>query len=65
MVSISDLIGTIKHRQEVIKNSLANGLAVNIESYQRLVGTYQGLEEVLEMIDNQLNEEEHDPDDRD
>ena len=38
--------------------ALAEGRAINIESYHRLVGEYQGLGEALEMLDNLLQEDE-------
>ena len=40
--------------------ALADGHAVNIESYHRLVGNYQGLGEALEMIDELLKNEDRD-----
>ena len=40
--------------------SLADGNAINIESYHRLVGTYQGLGEALEILDDILNERDED-----
>jgi hypothetical protein len=36
--------------------ALADGHAINIESYHRLVGMYQGLGEALDLLDELLNE---------
>ena len=57
MALLADFIGRIKQRQERIAESLVEGNAVNFETYQRLVGQHQGLEEAL-LIINQLLEEE-------
>jgi hypothetical protein len=54
---IEQLIGLIKDRQTEIQVSLANGTAFNWESYQRVVGQYQGFQSVLDMIDNMLEED--------
>jgi hypothetical protein len=43
-----------------IRLSLALGNAVNIESYQRMVGQYQGLQDTLDIINNMLKKEEED-----
>jgi hypothetical protein len=55
---ISDLIGRIKQKQVEIADSLVQGYAINFETYQRLVGQHQGLDEALNLI-NQLIEEEN------
>ena len=60
MFSISDLIGAIEVRMAEIRLSLALGNAVNIESYQRMVGQYQGLQDTLDIINNMLKKEEED-----
>ena len=57
MALLADFIGQIKQRQDQIAESLVQGNAVNFETYQRLVGQHQGLEEAL-LIINQLLEEE-------
>ena len=54
---INDLIDGVKQRQQEIATSLVNGGAINIESYHRLVGQNQGLQEALDIL-NQLLEEE-------
>ena len=48
----------IKIRQTEIQFSLAQGTPMNWESYQRMVGEHQGLQTVMDMIDNMLEEEE-------
>ena len=60
MRELNDLIGIIKRRQEEIARSLVEGYAINFETYQRLVGQHQGLEEALNFIDNILHEEDKD-----
>ena len=58
MRTLGDLIGAIKARQAEIAASLAVGHAANWESYNRMVGHNQGLQETLEI----LNELMKDPD---
>ena len=60
MFSIRDLIGAIEVRMAEIRLSLALGNAVNIESYQRMVGQYQGLQDTLDIINSMLKKEEDD-----
>jgi hypothetical protein len=60
MRTVSDLIGRIKAQQAKIGDSLTQGFAVNFESYQRLVGQHQGLEEALNIINQLLEEEKKD-----
>lgn len=57
---VSDFIGAVKARQAEISAGLSNGNCVNFESYQRLVGQHQGLQEALDIINNLLKEEEDD-----
>jgi len=54
---ISPLIGKIKTRQAEIGLSLAAGNAATWETYQRMVGEYQGLQYVLDAINGMLEEE--------
>ena len=54
---IEQLIHSIKVRQAEIQVSLANGTPFNWESYQRMVGQYQGFQGVIDMIDNILEED--------
>ena len=56
---IEQLIHRIKVRQAELKISLAHGNAPNWETYQRIVGTYQGLQDAMDMIDNMLDEEKN------
>lgn len=60
MSTTSDFIGAVKARQAEISTGLTNGNCVNFESYQRLVGQYQGLEEALEILNNLLKEDDDD-----
>ena len=54
---LADLIGRLKVEKSLIADALANGNASTWETYQRLVGRHQGLDEALSII-NQLLEEE-------
>ena len=56
---IEQLIHRIKVRQAEIQVSLANGMPINWESYQRMVGEFQGLQAAMDMIDNMLDEEKN------
>ncbi len=58
MSTASDLIGAIKTRQAEIAMSLAAGMAPTWESYQRLVGHNQGLQEALDILNNLLKEDD-------
>jgi len=60
MTTFNDLINGIKSRQQEIGEALVNGNCVNFESYQRLVGQFQGLEESLTILNNLLSEEDKD-----
>ena len=55
---IEQLINVIKIRQAELAQSLALGTAFNWESYQRMVGEYQGLKYTLDALDNLLREDE-------
>jgi hypothetical protein len=55
---IEQLIHVIKLRQAELAQSLALGTAFNWESYQRMVGEYQGLKYTLDALDNLLREDE-------
>lgn len=57
---VSDLIGRIKEWRTELALSLADGYAINIESYHRMVGQYQGLGEALNMLDDILKEKDED-----
>ena len=50
----------LKTEQARISQSLVEGHVVNFETYQRLVGQYQGLEKALDLLDSILKEpDEH------
>ncbi len=55
---IGQLLKQIDSIREEIRDSLAKGHVVNFETYNRLVGNYQALEEVKELINNILQEDE-------
>jgi hypothetical protein len=57
---ISELIGRVKAEQEKIAESLTAGHAVNIESYQRLVGNHQGLQATLIILNDIMSEDDED-----
>lgn len=54
---LSDLISAIKASQSELKDSLAGGYAPNIESYNRMVGQYAGLQESLDILERLMDEE--------
>lgn len=58
MNTIGDLIGGLKVLQSEISLSLARGNAPTWESYQRMVGQHQGLQDALDLIDQLLKEDE-------
>jgi hypothetical protein len=57
---ISELIARVKAEQEKIAESLTAGHAVNIESYQRLVGNHQGLQATLSILNDIMSEDDED-----
>jgi len=57
---VDDLVNTVKARQTQISSSLVSGNAVTFESYQRLVGQYQGLQDALDILNDLLKEEDED-----
>jgi hypothetical protein len=57
---ISELIARVKAEQEKIAESLTAGHAVNIESYQRLVGNHQGLQATLNILNDIMSEDDED-----
>jgi hypothetical protein len=59
MKTINDYIGRVKAEQLKISEVLHSGTPVNYESYQRLVGHYQGLEEALGVLHSLLEEEKN------
>ena len=54
---IEALLHRIKIKQAEISLALATGSPMTWEAYQRLVGEYQGLQDVLDMVDGMLEEE--------
>jgi len=57
MKVIGDLIGALKSRQAEIAASLASGNAGTWETYQRMVGNNQGLQESLDILNKLLKDE--------
>ena len=55
---VTELISQIKAEQQRIAESLTAGHAINIESYQRLVGNHQGLQATLNMLDTIMTEDD-------
>jgi hypothetical protein len=53
---IEALIHRIKIKQAEVREALAVGAPITWEAYQRLVGDHQGMQAVLDMIDDMLNE---------
>lgn len=60
MNTIGDLIGALKSRQAEIAASLAAGNAANWETYQRMVGTFQGLQESMDILNKLLKDSDED-----
>jgi hypothetical protein len=60
MNTIGDLIGALKSRQAEIAASLAVGNAANWETYQRMVGTFQGLQESMDILNKLLKDGDED-----
>lgn len=56
---IDQLIHKIKIKQAEIEKSMSAGNLTSFDSYQRVVGTYQGLQSALDMIDQILDEEKN------
>jgi hypothetical protein len=54
---IEALIHRIKVRQSEIQVSLAQGTPLNWETYQRMVGEFQGLQTVMDIIDAMFEED--------
>jgi hypothetical protein len=57
---IDQLINRIKIRQSELQIALAQGTAATWDSYQRMVGEYQGLQNALDMVDQMLDDEDKD-----
>ena len=54
---IEQVIHRIKIKQAEISLALAVGAPITWEAYQRLVGEHRGLQDVLDMVDQILEEE--------
>lgn len=57
---ISSFITLIEQRKLEVAQSMIDGNVVNFETYQRLVGQHQGLEESLNILNNLLEEQNRD-----
>jgi len=57
---ISEFIGLVKTEQARIAESLTAGHAINFETYQRLVGNYQGLQTSLDVLNTLMTEDDED-----
>jgi len=57
---ISEFIGLVEAEQVKIAESLTAGHAINIESYQRLVGQHQGLQASLDVLNELMTEDSED-----
>jgi transposase len=49
----------MKIRQAELQIALAQGMPMTWEAYQRMVGEHQGIQYVLDTIDNMLEEEKN------
>ena len=58
--NISEFIGLIKTEQSRIADSLTAGHAINFETYQRLVGSHQGLQVSLDILNELMTEDSED-----
>lgn len=59
-MDISSFITLINQRKQEIAQAIVDGNAVNFETYQRLVGQYQGLNESLNILNSLLEEQNRD-----
>jgi hypothetical protein len=55
---IDQLINRIKIRQSELQIALAQGTAATWDSYQRMVGEYQGLQNTLDLLDQMMEEDD-------
>ena len=56
---IEALLHRVRLKQGEISFALATGSAMTWEAYQRLVGEYQGLQDVVDMVNDLLEEEKN------
>lgn len=54
---VSSFITLIEQRKLEVAQAMVDGNVVNFETYQRLVGQHQGLEESLNILNNLLEEQ--------
>ena len=59
---INSFITLIEQRKIEVAVSLVEGNVVNFETYQRLVGQHQGLQEALQILNNLLEEDKRNVD---
>jgi hypothetical protein len=58
---ISEIINRVRDQQKSIAEAVTAGTTVHsFEDYQRLVGTYQGFTQTLDIINEILTEDEED-----
>ena len=57
---VTELISQVKTEQIKIAEALTAGHAINIESYQRLVGNHQGLQAALNILNGIMTEDDED-----
>ena len=57
---VSSFITLIEQRKLEVAQAMVDGNVVNFETYQRLVGQHQGLEESLNILNNPLEEQNRD-----
>ena len=57
---VTELISQVKTEQIKIAEALTAGQAINIESYQRLVGNHQGLQAALNILNGIMTEDDED-----
>jgi hypothetical protein len=56
---VNYMVSSIQNAMAEIEAGMANGNCVNFESYQRLVGVYQGLSQTLSLIDQYYEDEKN------
>jgi len=57
---VNGLIRRLEESKQEITEVLVSGTPVNFESYHRLVGQYQGLDEALNIINELIKKDEED-----
>ena len=59
-MNLSSFIDLIEQRKKEVAQTIVDGHVVNFETYQRLVGQFQGLDESLIILNNLLEEQNKD-----